>query len=404
MTAPSIAGLGTRDDHVAQTPRFDAQRLTPDERSVFNAIGRVAKIGDVLRGCGLPESRAIATLLALRMKGAVAPARVQQSQPPPVASDVAMLEQVDLDDAKKKEILELERLIEHANHFEALGTPNHAAPEVVKKAFYEASRKFHPDRFFGKNLGSFRARLEKIFRHLTDAQATLTDPAKRKAYLEAHREITDTHGLQAKAASEAPPPPKPRTAEDDARDAERRARLLRHPYLAKNSRVNEMVTRAKGHMAKGDFNLAFNDLQLAVQMDDRNAEAKQLYAEVRKKHDHQRALDELKRGDNAMELGDSNAALGYYRTASTLSPSLGAAAFKAAGLLVRHGSDPKEASVLAQRAVEAEPNKVEYRALWAQVLDAAGMKSLAKKQWEEVVRLDPNHPEGKKQVKRIWPF
>ena len=40
----------------------------------------------------------------------------------------------------------------------------------------------------------------------------------------------------------------------------------------------------------------------------------------------------------------------------------------------------------------------------AKILDQAGMKALARKQFEELQRLDPENAEAKKQLKRRWPF
>ena len=81
-----------------------------------------------------------------------------------------------------------------------------------------------------------------------------------------------------------------------------------------------------------------------------------------------------------------------------------AAAFRLATLLEKTGGDIKEISSFAQKAVEAAPNRVEYRVLLGRMLEAAGMKALAKKHFEEAVRLGPEHPDVKKHVKKRWPF
>ncbi len=50
------------------------------------------------------------------------------------------------------------------------------------------------------------------------------------------------------------------------------------------------------------------------------------------------------------------------------------------------------------------PNNAEYRVLLGRLLEAAGMKAMAKKHYEEAIRLDPDHPDVKKHAKRRWPF
>ena len=153
----TIAGLGGREDYVGVVPNLDRSRLGlgDDELTLLALIGRTTVIKDVLERCGLPEAKAIATLLALRAKGVIVPAKVTKPPPPPAMTSAASQEEIDLDEGRKAEILAMETKLEGVDHFAALGLEPGAPPEEVKRVFYEASKKFHPDRFFGKNLGSF---------------------------------------------------------------------------------------------------------------------------------------------------------------------------------------------------------------------------------------------------------
>ncbi|NPC86723.1 J domain-containing protein, partial [Pyxidicoccus fallax] len=184
MSAPNtIVGLGARTDHIATVPNLDPARLqlSSEEGTVLSLVGRVERIDAVLARSSLGEARTIAVLLALRAKGAIVPARVvQRGQPAPVV-DAAMAEEVDLEPERKKEVIELERSLDSMDHFAVLGLKPGAPAADVKQAYYNASRRFHPDRYFGKNLGSFRARMERIFRRLTDAHNVLTQPERREA-------------------------------------------------------------------------------------------------------------------------------------------------------------------------------------------------------------------------------
>ncbi|MFT3835467.1 MAG: DnaJ domain-containing protein [Myxococcaceae bacterium] len=411
MSADAITGLGTRDDHVAPSPTADARKgtLTAEERALFDKIGRASKIGDVLGKSGLPEPKAIALLLSMRAKGVIIPAKVQHVA---ATQSAAVLEEVDLDETRKKEILELEQKLETAHFFEILSVESGAPPEEVKKSFYELSRKFHPDRYFGKNLGSFRPRIEKIFRKMTEAQNVLTDEVKRKNYLDQNpflKRKTGTFpaaqpGANAPSPSAPPPEPaRPKTPEEERREAERRARLAHHPYLSKTTKVGDLLKRARELMAKGEYSLAFNDLNQAARIDDKNAEAKSLLAEVRRKADAQRAEQETQRGLEQMDM-EPGKALGFFRTALAIDPRHPKANWMAAKILFQTNGDPKETASLAQRAVETNPKELEPRVIWAQALEIGGMKALAKRQWEEILKLSPEHPEAKKRLKGRWPF
>lgn len=404
-----IAGLGTREDHVGVVPNVDRSRLglNDNEFTLLALIGRATMIKDVIERSGFPEPKAIATLLSLRAKGAIVPARVAKPTPAPAVLNAAAQEEVDLDEARKGEILALEAKVESADHFAVLGINSGATPEEAKRAFYELSKKFHPDRYFGKNLGSFKARIERVFRRLTEAQNVLTDLDKRNAYLRANPHLLAPPKKAAEEREVKAPPRQKDAAEiaaDAAREKERRSRFARHPYLAKASRVNELVGRAKAAMARGDFGHAFTDLHMASQMDERNTEVKNLLVEARKMSELTRAAEELKKAMAHEERGELAQAVSAAKMAAAIDAHSAPAAFHAARLLIAAGADSKEANSLAQRAVEIDGENVEYRVQLAKLLDEGGMKALAKKHWEEAARLNPSHDEVKKQVKKRWPF
>jgi curved DNA-binding protein CbpA len=406
VSSDVIAGLGSRADYIATVPQIDVRRLglNSNETVVFALVGRAAQISEVLARCGLEEPMAIVALLSLRAKGAIVPARVRQG----VASsfDAALLEQIDIDDKRKREIVDFEaKLASDQNFFQVLGVPNLASPDEARRSFYELSRRFHPDRFFGKNLGSFRSRVERIFRRLSEAHEALGDVDRRAAYLRSHPELVDVPIPEFSAPTGAPrAPARERTAEDDARDAERRARLTRHPYLAKTSKVNDLVKHARECLARGEPSLAFNDLTVASRLDERNLEVKALLIEVRKKHDAARAEGEFKKGKELFDGGDATGALVAFKSVVNVDNAHPAANYFAARLTMATHGDLKDASSHAQRAVDGDPRNGSYRELYAKILDQAGMKAMARKQFEELLRLDPENAEAKKQLKRRWPF
>jgi curved DNA-binding protein CbpA len=313
-------------------------------------------------------------------------------------------EKVDIPMERQQEILALEAKLQ-ANHFEVLGVTPGATSEQVRDAFHALSRKFHPDRYHGRQLGSFRGKIDTIFKRLVEANNVLTDPDRRQKYLDdnpfvraAIRAATGTN------PAFQPAPAEPKTAEEGARDAERRARLARHPYLAKVTKIQEHLSKAKAHIARNEFSHAFSLLNLATQIDSQNVEVKTLLADVRKKNEVQRSETDYKRALDLLGQGNEALALQALRAAVNASASNHEAAFRLATLLEKTGGDIKEISSFAQKAVEAAPNRVEYRVLLGRMLEAAGMKALAKKHFEEAVRLGPEHPDVKKHVKKRWPF
>ncbi|MBJ6764298.1 DnaJ domain-containing protein [Myxococcaceae bacterium JPH2] len=453
MSEPnSIVGLGARTDHVATAPHLDTARLqlTQEEGVVLGLVGRVERIDAVLSRSSLGEARTIAALLSLRAKGAILPARIVPRAQPAPAVDAAMAEQVDLEPERKKEIIELERSLDAMDHFTVLGIAPSATAADVKQAYYTASRRFHPDRYFGKNLGSFRARMERIFRRLTEAHNVLSQDERREAYLRANPALTAPPAAPARPAVAAapvatppparasaapvatppparapaapmpprpapapvPPPEPPRAevsplseAESEARKAERQARLARHPYMARTHRLTELVARGKAFAAKGDFEHAYQDFHQVMTLDPKNREVPALLTEARRRHDEQRARSEVERGRELEMRGDFTAAHAAYRLATTLDGHSAEAAYLAARVGRELGQEPGEVRALAQRAVDAHPSRADYQLLLAQSLLVGGAKKLAKRHFEEVVRLDPDNAEARAALKKLrWTF
>ena len=452
MSAPNtITGLGARTDHIATVPHLDPARLqlTAEEGAVLSLVGRVERIDQVLARSSLGEARTIAVLLALRAKGAIVPARVvSRGQPAPVV-DAAMAEEVDLEPERKKEIIDLERSLDAMDHFAVLGVKPGASAADVKQAYYNASRRYHPDRYFGKNLGSFRARMERIFRRLTDAHNVLTQPDKREAYLRAHPALASA-AAAATPPPAAPPPPEPlqpltltpepppvhvvspappprpvappprapsppprppsppppaNDAEFEARRAERQARLARHPYMARTGKLTELIARGKAALARGDWERAYQDFHQVQLLDPKNREVVTLLTDARRKHDEQRALSELARGRELELHGDANGALAAYRLASSLDERSADAAFRAARLGYQLGYDANEVRTLAYRAVDLQPGRVEHQLLLGKVLTDAGAKQRARRAFEDAAKLDPDNAEAKAALKKLrWPF
>ncbi len=67
-------------------------------------------------------------------------------------------------------------------HYELLRVPHDADKKAVKRAYYELASRCHPDRFFRKDLGDYKLRLEIIFGRITLAHDTLTNRTQREDY------------------------------------------------------------------------------------------------------------------------------------------------------------------------------------------------------------------------------
>ncbi len=100
-------------------------------------------------------------------------------------------EPVDLSPENRELVLRTFYSLDSLDHYSLLGVPQDADRRAIKAAYYERATVFHTDVYFGKSLGSFRAKMEKCFSRFTEAHDVLTrQPAKEEydAYLESRRE------------------------------------------------------------------------------------------------------------------------------------------------------------------------------------------------------------------------
>ena len=83
------------------------------------------------------------------------------------AYDPQMLqEECDLDLDQRKRVLDLFFALEDNDYYTLLGIPKDADKKGIKKAYYEVALPMHPDKFFRKNLASFKPRMEAVFAKL----------------------------------------------------------------------------------------------------------------------------------------------------------------------------------------------------------------------------------------------
>lgn len=220
-------------------------KIAPDEFFVLSRIDGQQSLRDVLLATGLPIERGLAIVTRLRSVGALllpgekippqadvlrgAPpssgssfrgvaAQRPAAQPPVVrpAADAAvdrspqsgakpaapstpepkldltlpdptsdelmcLAESCDLPDADRRKILAMARLVDTGDPWTMLGVAHGADARTLKRAYFKLSKDIHPDRYYGRQLGSFAHRLSQVFEGVSRAYDGLTNPEKSAA-------------------------------------------------------------------------------------------------------------------------------------------------------------------------------------------------------------------------------
>lgn len=191
--------------------------------------------GDAALGAEVADS-APTEALAERVAAAIAA----------VANDAPELtEDVDLPDALRKRILGTMMVLESLDYYELLALERDADKKAVKRSYFQLASNFHPDRYFRKRLGSFKAKMEAIFGRVTQAYDTLASKEQRAEY---DLYLADTDRTRAieeilRGADE-----ESRRAEQDAQRAASRTSYSEVPLVGESARpgpTSEGGTAAK---------------------------------------------------------------------------------------------------------------------------------------------------------------
>ncbi|HEX9241191.1 MAG TPA: tetratricopeptide repeat protein [Anaeromyxobacter sp.] len=303
--------------------------------------------------------------------------------------DADLTEDVDLGVERRKEVLFADGHLATWTHWQALGIPWDAPAGAAKAAYLGLVKVFHPDRYAGKRLGSYRARLDRIFRRITEARDVLVDDVRRAAYVRSSAPPEEVTRIEA------------RKLDDERRAEERRARLGRSsPLLQRAGRVGELVERGKKAFAEGRFQQAANDLLVSQGLDPRNPEVAALAAEAKRRATLGKIADLLRRAAEEEGRGKLGAAVDLYREAVEVDPSSVRAAAEAARAIADAG-DAAGARALADAALRLGPRSGLAHEALGRVLEAEGNKKEARQALERAIELDPSLERAKQRLKKL---
>ncbi len=298
-----------------------------------------------------------------------------------------------LDLERRKAILFAEAGLPTWTHWQVLGLEWNASTEAVRAAYLDQVKFFHPDRYAGMKLGSYRGRLERVFRRLTEAREVLTSEAQRAPYVLATAPALEVTRFEA------------RRLEDERRSLERRGRLSRqNPLLARAERITALMRHGRELLAAGQFVQAANDFQLVSSLDPGNTEAGPLAAAARKKGVEARIAECLEKAHAAEAMGSWQGALAGYRAALEIEPGNLRALVLASRAALEAG-DAGAARGFAEQGIKVQPRSAAAHEALGSALEAVGKKADARKALERAVEIDPRLDSAKERLKKLrWSF
>lgn len=97
--------------------------------------------------------------------------------------DAALMGQsVEIDDDFKKELIYVAGMLGRVDYYQLLGVPRDAKRKQIRSAYFALSKRYHPDSFYGKEMGGFSALVDEVFNGLNKADQMLSHKKKRVEY------------------------------------------------------------------------------------------------------------------------------------------------------------------------------------------------------------------------------
>lgn len=321
---------------------------------------------------------------------------VRPAAPGAPAADESLLDPgLDLPLEAQRRILAFEARLDRPYH-EILGVPRSADAREVKRAYFELSKEFHPDRWFRRDVGGFSARIERVFKRIAEAYELLSDPTTRR---EVERQLDE-------ALAEPPPSPGDLAGAGAAAAAARRARAMLQPGRLRA--LSQRRARAKGFFeagmaafSSGRWLEAASNVRLAIAFDPANQAFKESFADVQRRASEERGRQLVRDAEHALELRDPREALRLYEEALVHRPHEPQANHEAARLVLALGDDLKKGKEYAARACELEPENPAHRRTLGLIYKAAGLAANARRELEAALRLDPKDGVARSELRSL---
>lgn len=430
--------------------------LTPTDGFILSRIDGSSSEHEIALATGLAADDVQASIDKLAKLGVVAvPLDLAQQTPPPTEPPIAVStppvsikmypdeDGIELEGETRLLVNELYGKLDDTTHYDLLGIPQDADKKSIKRAYYAVAAHIHPDKFFRKQLGAYKPKMEAIFARVTLAHDVLTSKEKRPeydAYLgarSASRKIESMSDLKAVRITQGPsstpapepsapsvapaarmvdarerrellakrlgvpskrpgvvssrPPETPSLPPERSSDPDALKRLFEQRLTAaRSSQSKKHIDAGMDAMSRGDVVAAATSFKTALSFAPDEPEATRLLAEVNDKA--MIVLAEAYRKQATYEEKNGQwveSARSWTRVAKLLPDDLDAQD-SAAKAIVQASGDLHEAATFGQRAANGAPDVGRYRKTLGAVYLAAGLKKNARRELEAALRISPD--------------
>jgi curved DNA-binding protein CbpA len=332
-----------------------------------------------------------------RRRGAIPdpPGKRQQTTSGPI--DESLIDRgLDLDAGIQREILEFEQRLE-VDEFALLGVKRSADSREIKRVYFALSKRFHPDRYFRKNVGHYAARLETIFKRVSEAYELLSDSVSRAAIEERLAPVERVEMRSENPAASTPEQPLTPIERLRRRMPFRIPKAVSDEKAAKGAEFFKVATQAK---KMGRLSEAASNLRLAVAFDPFNRDYKRALGEVQTKVAFERIEALLKGSSWSSSSSDASEAQRLADEVLLYRPG-DAAACDLAARVQLWLENAERADEYSLRAIDLAPEVGAFRRTLAGVHRLRGNKGHAWYELKKALELDSGDVEAREMLEAL---
>jgi curved DNA-binding protein CbpA len=272
------------------------------------------------------------------------------------------------------------------NYYQVLQLNPEADAASVRRSYFRLMREYHPDRFMKEPNEDTREKLKEIFRVLTRAYETLSDPALRREY---DLTIPEFTGAQEKEDEQA-------FAALWTGPAGPEALPEANPDMARSFYQSALEDFKRGNHAEAELNF-----KLAVALDPSHDDYQAGLAKTRRILRKRMAKDDAVKALYFEEEGKHRFAIRWMSRAVDSDPENVDYRYDLARLLEAHGSDLHAARTQLQLAFDLDLANLDSLLLLAKIQERMNEFPDARRTLKKILSLDKNNIAAKKAMERM---
>ncbi|MCP4905535.1 MAG: tetratricopeptide repeat protein [bacterium] len=304
----------------------------------------------------------------------------------------ALDEHLDLPVDVQRRILEFEASLGLPYH-ELLGVQPLAEQKCVKRAYFQLSKEFHPDRYFRKEIGTYAERLDRIFKKVLEAHEILSDPELCRVE---NQSVVDAASAPKVELSPDPAaaPSKPLSKLERLR--QRMPFKIDHAAIAqRRSRADEIFRAAQVSQQAGRLQEAEASIRIAISFDPSRSEFKEALGSLRIAAAGARASRLLASPSERMSDSELREALSLLEDVLPYRPHDPELNERAARVCVQLGK-LDDAQEYAETLLERSPERAVAHTLVGRILREQGHLDPAAQAYEMALKIDEEDLEARR--------